>query len=230
MSSSTDLPSVVTVDSSASRSATLFARAACAILDASSWNCSFLATKSVSQFSSTRTPALVPSSSAVTRPLPAVRSARLPASLTPFLRRFSMPSSKSPSASARAFLQSIIPAPVCSRSRFTSAAVIFAMSVRSLLRQWLSTVWCRCRHLLGVGGLGGGGLVGAGLGRVLSGGLGSGGSRLGGGGRGDLGVVGSDRGDLGLGLGRVADRGLLDFVGRLVGRLGGRGGAAGQQV
>ncbi len=69
MSCSTVLPSAVSVARRASRSATLLARAACAILVASSWKPSFLATKSVSQFSSTRTPALVPSSSAMTRPL-----------------------------------------------------------------------------------------------------------------------------------------------------------------
>jgi len=84
---------------------------------------SFFATKSVSEFTSTRTPALVPSSSAITRPLAAVRSARLPMSLRPLIRSASSAAVKSPSAASSAFLQSRIPAPVCSRSRFTSAAL-----------------------------------------------------------------------------------------------------------
>ena len=91
---------------------------------ASCWNCSFLATKSVSQFSSIRAP-----SAAATRPLVALRSA--PRSLTfvaPLMRRISTALSKSPSASSSAFLQSIIPAPVASRSFLTSAAVMFAMT------------------------------------------------------------------------------------------------------
>ncbi|SHU42125.1 Uncharacterised protein [Mycobacteroides abscessus subsp. abscessus] len=55
------------------------------------------------------------------------RSARLPTSLAPLMRSTSTALSKSPSDSARAFLQSSIPAPVSSRSRFTSAAVKFAI-------------------------------------------------------------------------------------------------------
>src|SRR5262245_55024215 len=80
----------------------------------------FLATKSVSQLSS---------SSAwpewATRPLAVVRPARLPTSLAPLMRRNSTALSKSPAASSSAFLQSIIPAPVSSRSFLTSAAVKF---------------------------------------------------------------------------------------------------------
>ena len=99
------------------------ARAASAMSEAACWNRSVLATKSVSQLSSSITPALVPSSLAVTRPLAAVRPARLLTSLTPLRRRISTAASKSPAASTSAFLQSSMPAPVCSRSRFTSAAV-----------------------------------------------------------------------------------------------------------
>ena len=62
-----------------------------------------------------------------TRPLAAVRPARLPTSLAPLMRRISTALSKSPSASSSAFLQSIMPAPVRSRSFLTSAAVKFAM-------------------------------------------------------------------------------------------------------
>ncbi len=66
------LPGRSSRPSTASRSAGRAAAAALAICAASSWNWSFLATKSVSQFSSTRSrPG--PSSTAVTRPLPAVR-------------------------------------------------------------------------------------------------------------------------------------------------------------
>src|SRR6185437_13975799 len=132
ISCSTDLPFSATVASRASRSAGLPAMAALAIFAASSWKPSFFATKSVSQFSSTRTPADVPSSSAMTRPFAAVRSARLPASLTPFLRSSSMASSMLPSASASAFLQSIMPAPDRSRSRLMSAAEKFAIVSSSL--------------------------------------------------------------------------------------------------
>src|SRR5438270_533903 len=47
----------------------------------------------------------------------------------PFLRRCTMAASISPFASVRAFLQSIIGAPVFSRSSFTCAADMFAMDV-----------------------------------------------------------------------------------------------------
>ena len=97
---------------------------------ASCWNCSFLATKSVSQLSS-----IIALSAAATRPLVAVRSA--PRSLTlvsPLMRSSSAALSKSPSASSRAFLAAIIPAPVASRSFLTSAAVMFAIVAVSLSR------------------------------------------------------------------------------------------------
>ena len=51
-------------------------------------------------------------------------SARLAATFCPALRSTSIAASKSPSASVRAFLQSIIPAPVIWRNLLTSAAVI----------------------------------------------------------------------------------------------------------
>ena len=93
-----------------------------------------LATKSVSQFSSSSD---VPE--CATRPLAAVRPARLPTSLAPLIRRISTALSKSPSASSSAFLQSIIPAPVRSRSFLTSAAVKF--DIVSLT----SALWLTCR-------------------------------------------------------------------------------------
>src|ERR1700733_2855392 len=128
MSCSTVVPGRACACSRVSRSPALVAVAARAISLAVSWNRSVLATKSVSQFSSTSTPAEVPSRSAVTRPLAAVRVARLFTSLAPLRRSSSTAASRSPSASASAFLQSIMPAPVCSRSRLTSAAVKFAIS------------------------------------------------------------------------------------------------------
>src|SRR5688500_14595688 len=84
----------------------------------------FLATKSVSQSSSSSAPSLL-----TTMPLVVERSRRLPTSLAPLTRRNSTALSKSPSASVSAFLQSIMPAPVASRRRLTSAAVNSAMSL-----------------------------------------------------------------------------------------------------
>src|SRR5580700_11544696 len=51
----------------------------------------------------------------------------LAAAARPFLRSQSTADSMSPSVSVRAFLQSIMPAPVLSRRSFTRAAVIAAM-------------------------------------------------------------------------------------------------------
>ena len=60
----------------------------------------------------------------------ALRSAFFAALAMPFFRRMSIAASMSPLASVRAPLQSIIPAPVRSRSVFTISAVI-AMCVRA---------------------------------------------------------------------------------------------------
>src|SRR3954453_9227531 len=119
---------------SASRSAGFASAAASAICWAVATNSSLLATKSVSQFSST---SAVPE--AATSPADAVRSApRFSALAAPLTRRISMALSKSPSASCSAFLLSIMPALVMSRSFLTSAAVMFAMSVALLVmfRWW----------------------------------------------------------------------------------------------
>src|SRR5512140_2637973 len=98
---------------------------------ASVWNCSFLATKSVSDASS-----IMAFSAAATRPFAAVRSApRFAAFALPLTRSTSTALSKLPSASSRAFLLSIIPAPVASRSFFTSAAEIFAIECFVLRNQ-----------------------------------------------------------------------------------------------
>ena len=106
---------------SASRSAT--PSAALAMLPTIAWKSSFLATKSVSEFSSTATP-LPPSTATPTRPSAAVRPDFLAAFARPLVRSQSTAASMSPSFSVSAFFASIMPAPVASRSSFTIAAVI----------------------------------------------------------------------------------------------------------
>src|SRR6185369_6924439 len=101
--------------------------ASCATFFTKSWNSSFLATKSVSEFTSTTAPRL-PSTATPTRPSDAVRPAFLAAADRPLARSQSMAASMSPLVSASAFLQSIMPALVRSRSSFTDAAVISAIS------------------------------------------------------------------------------------------------------
>ena len=94
------------------------------------WKSSVRATKSDSQFTSTRTP---PELSAVTAwpisPSDVARPAFFAALASPFLRRIVLASSTLPLASSRAALQSIMPAPVWSRSFFTSAALIAMVSL-----------------------------------------------------------------------------------------------------
>ena len=123
MASATVLPS----SSAAARASVLSALTSAALattFSARAWKSAFLATKSVSARSSTRAPSLV-----TTRPLLASRSAPRAAALAaPFTRRASAAFSKSPSVSTSAFLHSIMPAPVRSRSFFTSAAVTSAMT------------------------------------------------------------------------------------------------------
>src|SRR3546814_654476 len=92
------------------------------------WNCSFLATKSVSLLTSTIAPR-VPSVATPTRPSAATRPAFLAAAARPLVRSQSIDASMSPWFSASAFLQSIMPAPVRSRSSLTRAAVISAMGI-----------------------------------------------------------------------------------------------------
>ena len=134
MFSRTVLPSASFSSSSASTSVGL-AAAACATMSvASCWNCSFFATKSVSQLSWIIVP-----SAAATRPLSAARvSPRCCAFAAPLIRSASIALSKSPSASVRAFLLSIMPAPVRSRSFFTSTALMFAIARSLLSSSWVS--------------------------------------------------------------------------------------------
>ena len=98
-------------------------------LRTNAWKVSLRATKSVSALTSTTAPRLPfrrprrPGPSAATRPAFFAAAAR------PLVRSQSTASSISPSVSLSAFLQSIMPAPVLSRSSFTIAAVIAAMLV-----------------------------------------------------------------------------------------------------
>ena len=99
---------------------------------ASAWNSVLRATKSVSELSSIMT-ARLPSVATATRPSAATRPAFLAALARPLVRSQSMAASISPPVSVSAALQSIMPAPVWSRSSFTIPAVI-AMS--SFLVSW----------------------------------------------------------------------------------------------
>src|SRR5690606_35372066 len=92
---------------------------------------SSLATKSVSELISTRT-ALPPLWAVETRPSAVTRLAFLSALASPDLRRASAAASMSPLLSVSAFLHSIIPAPVRSRSSLTIEAVIAAMLMLNL--------------------------------------------------------------------------------------------------
>ena len=96
----------------------------------SCWKSSVRATKSDSQFTSTRTPDERSAARRLAiRPSLVARPAFLAAVARPRLRRMVLASSKSPLASVSAALHSIIPAPVWSRSFFTSVAVMVVIGV-----------------------------------------------------------------------------------------------------
>ena len=101
-------------------------RASFATVSTKSWKVSLRATKSVSAFTSTMA-ALFGAEATPISPSAATRPDFLAAAERPFLRSQSMPPSRSPLVSVSARLQSIMPAPVFSRSSLTSAAVISAM-------------------------------------------------------------------------------------------------------
>ncbi len=90
---------------------------------AKAWNCSLRATKSVSLLTSTTAP-LVPKAATATKPSEATRLAFFAASAKPLVRSQSTADWISPSVSVKAFLQSIMPAPVLPRSSLTMAAEI----------------------------------------------------------------------------------------------------------
>ena len=90
-------------------------------------------TKSVSQLSSTTAPVVASSETmAMTVPSLVARPAFLATAARPRVRRTSTAFSKSASASTSAFLHSIMPAPVISRSSLTREAVISATLFLSL--------------------------------------------------------------------------------------------------
>src|SRR5215216_534035 len=101
-------------------------------LSAKERNSSFFETGSVSHPTATSVPTRSPTR---TRTMPSVvsRPARFPASAMPRSRRSFLAASRSPSASWRARFESIIPAPVSSRSCFTSVAGISSISRLLLL-------------------------------------------------------------------------------------------------
>src|SRR6266436_5269920 len=110
--------------SSALTSAGAFSSASLETWRANPWNSSPRATKSVSQLTSTSR-ALEPERSTATVPSAPPRAAFLSALASPVLRMSSAAASKSPLVSTSAFLHSIMPAPVRSRSCLTVSAVIF---------------------------------------------------------------------------------------------------------
>ena len=97
------------------------------------WNTSFLATKSVWELTSMITPTPLSAATAKDTPSAATLPAFLVWAARPFSRSHSMALSKSPSASTRAFLQSIMPTPVISRSFCTSFAAIAIINYLQIL-------------------------------------------------------------------------------------------------
>ena len=88
------------------------------------WNSALRATKSVSELTSTMTARLPGAVATPIRPSAATRPAFLAALARPLVRSQSTAASMSPLVSVSAALQSIMPAPVLSRSSFTIPAVI----------------------------------------------------------------------------------------------------------
>ncbi len=128
---STVWPSAKTNCLMASMSEVLASKAAAATALHSLTKFSSLATKSVSQFSSTSTARPSVTASAI-RPSAATRVAFLSAFAKPCLRNQSAAASMLPAFSVSAFLHSIMPAPERSRSSFTRAAVISTGFIPSL--------------------------------------------------------------------------------------------------
>ena len=123
MVSATDLPVSGKVAAETASTEPSVDRATVATPSTSRWKESLRATKSVSELSSTTT-ASVPSAAMPIRPSAAVRPDFLSALEMPLARSQSIAASMSPFVSESAFLQSIMPAPVLSRSSFTCAAEI----------------------------------------------------------------------------------------------------------
>ena len=118
--SSTRCPSISAAFSASSEATPKAARA---IAPTIAWKFSLRETKSVSELTSTTTP-VPPATATATSPSAAVRPCFLAALASPLVRSQSTAASMSPLVSVSAFLASIIPAPVASRSSFTMLAVI----------------------------------------------------------------------------------------------------------
>jgi len=112
------VPSGVDVVRTASTSAALVSKIAFWITSNKCKNCSFFATKSVSELTSNKIP-VFPFVATRVKPSAAIRPSFLAALLIPFSRSQSTAFAMSPSHSVKAFLQSIIPAPVFSRNSLT---------------------------------------------------------------------------------------------------------------
>src|SRR5450759_4503053 len=148
-------PLAIAIPDNAAMSAGLFFAAVSAAFFANATKSSFLATKSVSQFTSTTAPVL-PSlaMNALTTPSAVTRLAALLALAPLLMRNCSSATFKLPFDSTSAFLHSIMPRPVASRSSLTILAVISDIfySVINIRQKFLishSTLACR-RHQLGV--------------------------------------------------------------------------------
>src|SRR5712692_8830382 len=114
---------------SAARSTGLRFATSCAREAANFWKSSVLATKSVSQLTSTIAPAFASGATyTATTPSAAVRAAARDALLPSLMRRSSSALAELPSASTSAFLHSIIGASVLSRRSLTMLAVISAIT------------------------------------------------------------------------------------------------------
>ena len=124
---------------------TLLLKIAVAIKSTNPVNSGFLATKSVSEFTSTIT-ALFPSTLALANPSAAILVCFLAALEIPFSLSQVIASSILPFVSVRAFLQSSIPAPVASLNSFTIFAVIIVFLLilnfqLILLFSFLNSLW-----------------------------------------------------------------------------------------
>ena len=120
---SSKVPSVVDNFNASSTLLTFELIKAFEIVLINSLNSSFLATKSVSEFTSITT-ALLPFIRILTSPSAAILSAFLAALEIPFSLNHSEALSRLPSVASKAYLQSSIPAPVNSLKFFTILAVI----------------------------------------------------------------------------------------------------------
>ena len=125
VSSTLPEPLAIAMPDSASRSAGSFFATVSAAFFANATKSSFFATKSVSQFTSTTAPVL-PSFEiyALTTPSAVTRLAALLALAPLLMRSCSSAAFRSPFDSTSAFLHSIMPRPVISRSSLTILAVI----------------------------------------------------------------------------------------------------------